>query len=130
MTTRDDELDDIEKELSEDRFKEQVSQATGGLPFLHRPAEMDIKPGMLCWMDGTRVCGPDCVAYNVEEVDPNSQELIQGPNKCLVLRYMGQQGAAALSVLLVNRKRIAEIQDKQRQDAQQQTPPDPFGGTR
>lgn len=129
MTARDEELDKIEEELSD--FEKQVAHAEGGRPFIQRPNEMDIGPGMLCWMDGTRVCGPDCVAYNVEEFDPDTQELIQGPNKCLVLRYMGQQGAAALSVLLVNRKRITEIQDNKRaQDAPMPSVPDPYGGKR
>lgn len=123
--SRDEDLEALEKELSEERFKEQVERAVGGQPFIERPVEMDIKPGMLCWMDGTRVCAADCVAYNVEEYDPATQELMQGPNKCLVLRYMGQQGAASLSTLLVNRKRITEIQDKKRGD--NPAVPDPFG---
>ncbi len=131
MTTRDEELDDLERELTESeasaRFKEQVAQANGGLPFIERPHEMDIKPGMLCWLDGTRVCGPDCVAYNVEHVDPKTQELVQGPTKCLVLLFMGQQGSAALSVVLASRKRIQEAQDAQRTKPEDVHPPDPYG---
>ncbi len=120
MSERDEELDSLEQELA---AMGEVKPAND--PHIERPPQLDIGPGMLCWLDGTRVCGPDCVAFNTEDVDDNGS-LLQGPNKCLALFYMGQQGAAALSTLLLNKKRVSEIQDQKR--VQQHEPPDPFGG--
>lgn len=123
--SRDKEMDELQQEL--DAKINEMESGPKPAPFIHRPEEMDIKPGSLCWMDGTRVCGPDCVAYNVEDVDPETGEFLQGPNKCLALFYMGQQGAAALSQLIINRKRISEIQEKRLLDQLETPPPNPFG---
>ncbi len=124
MATRDEELDAMEREL-----EAMANAKPENDPHIHRPEHLDIGPGMLCWLDGTRVCGTDCVAYNVEEVDERGN-FLQGPNKCLALFYMGQQGAAALSTLLLNRKRVTEIQDKKREGMGGPPPPDPFGRKR
>jgi len=118
---RDEELDAMEREL------EELANATpAGDPHIKRPDELDIGPGMLCWLDGTRLCGADCVSFNPEEIDEHGS-MLEGPNKCLALYYMGQQGSAAMSTLLLNRKRILEIQDNRREDPRMPQPPSPFG---
>jgi len=121
---RDEELDAMEREL------EALANAKhAGDPHIERPDELDIGPGMLCWLDGTRVCGADCVSFNPEELDQHG-DMLEGPNKCLALFYMGQQGAAAMSTILLNRKRILEIQDKRREKPNMPPPPSPFGEKR
>jgi hypothetical protein len=112
--------------MERDRELEELERELGRVeaPYIHRPEELDLRDGMLCWLDGARVCGPDCVAYNPEETDERG-EALQGPNKCLPLLYIGQQGAAALATIAVSRKRIAEIQDKERERRQGPPPPTP-----
>lgn len=97
---RDKELDDLVDELK--------------TPFIERPDEMDIRAGVLCWLDGSRVCGADCVAFNPEEQEAGLAS--DGPNKCLVLMYMGQQGSAALSIITANALLRKRDQDKARQE--------------
>jgi len=115
MVDRDAELDELDRTL--------------GDPFIERPETLDLRDGMLCWLDGARVCGSDCVAYNTEDLDEQGN-VVQGPNRCLPLLYIGQQGAAALTTIAVNRRRIAESQDKERAARNGQPPPNPYGGRR
>jgi hypothetical protein len=117
---RDKELDEVEKELLG------VKPAAGGQPFIERPEKLDLRRGSLCWMDGSRVCGADCVAFNPEELDEQGQAT-DSPNKCLVLTYMGQQGAAALSIIAINRTAAKKAQDDRRAAAGG-TPPVPMVG--
>ena len=109
---REDDLDEIENELKAE-------------PFIDRPREFDEVAGMLCWLDGSRVCGADCVAFNPEELGPHG-EVLQGPMKCLPLTYMGQQGSAAIVTIQAARRRMKQEQDAVREN--QPPPPDPFGG--
>lgn len=127
MPDRDAELGELQRELDA-KIRDLEGQGSNEpSPFIERPDSLDIEDGALCWMDGTRVCGADCVGYNVEMSDPETGEMLQGPNKCLPLLYMGQQGAASLSTLLVNRKRVTQIQDEQRAAQAAAAPPSPFG---
>jgi hypothetical protein len=93
-----------------------------GTQYVHRPDELDLRAGMVCWLESTRVCGPDCVAFNPEELDehgaPNNV-----PTQCLVLTYMGQSGAAALVTVSKNRRELKHLQDQQRQSMQGPPPP-------
>lgn len=109
MTQRDDELDDLEKELAQ----EPVAKTRKGTPYIERPDTLAIGDGTLCWRDGDRYCGPDCVAHNVDDIDEHGNSL-QGPNKCLILLYSGQQASAALSTMDTNKKRLRVIQDAER----------------
>ncbi len=77
MTSRDKELDALERELHAN-------------PFIEKPNEIHIGNGMLCWKDRARSCGPDCVAYNPEGAD-------EGANQCVLLVYKGQQASLALA---------------------------------
>lgn len=116
---RDTELDDLEKELT--------GVKSAGQPFIERPSQLDLRNGSLCWMDGSRVCGADCVAFNPEELD-NHGLATDSPNKCLVLTYMGQQGSAALSIIAVNRLAAKKAQDERRESALGAPPVPPVGG--
>lgn len=85
---RDQELDEIEKELAQ--------------PFLHEPDKLDLAEGDVCWLNMDRICKPDCMAYNPEDTDADGNK-IQGPNRCVILHCLGQQGAGALSLIGVSR---------------------------
>lgn len=63
--------------------------------------------GELCWISPDRVCGPDCVAFNTSATE------LDGPNKCLVLLYMGQSGSGLLSIANLTRNRDADRQRQQ-----------------
>jgi len=98
--SRDKELDEIENDLR---------KAT---PYIERPEQLDIKEGSLCWLDGRRVCGADCVSFNVEALD-DSGTATDEPEKCLVLKYMGMQAAASQAMIATT-----VIVNKRAQDAQ------------
>jgi len=102
---RDTELDDLEKEL----------RRSAERPFIDRPKELDVGPGTLCWLDGFRRCGADCVAFNADEGLDDQGVPIDSPNKCLVLTYMGQQGSAAVAAIAVSRKAAQRRQDERNQ---------------
>lgn len=116
---RDTELDDLQRDLR--------GVKSEGQPFIERPEKLDLQQGSLCWMDGSRVCGADCVAFNPEELD-DSGLATDSPNKCLVLTYMGQQGSAALSIIAVNRIAAKKAQDERRENAVGAPPVPPVGG--
>lgn len=119
---RDKELDEVERELRN------VKPAPGGQPFIERPETLDQRRGSLCWLDGSRVCGADCVAFNPNELD-EAGHATDNPNKCLVLTYMGQQGSAALAIIAASRTAAKAAQDKRREEAGGGTPPvPPVGG--
>lgn len=113
---RDKELDEVERALKDK-----------GRPFVQRPDHLDIGKGSLCWGDGTRLCGPDCVAFNPEQgLDP-SGVVIDHPNKCLFLMYAGQQGSSALSQIHLNKSLLRKMQDDVRITGPADMPP-PVGG--
>lgn len=116
---RDTELDDLQRDLR--------GVKSEGQPFIERPEKLDLRQGSLCWMDGSRVCGADCVAFNPEELDEGGLAT-DSPNKCLVLTYMGQQGSAALSIIAVNRIAAKKAQDERRDAAAGAPPVPPVGG--
>jgi hypothetical protein len=62
---RDDELDAAEAALSYD-------------PHIESPDELEIPIGGNCWVDQSRKCGADCVAFNrdLDRADPARQCLI------------------------------------------------------
>ena len=106
----DSELDAVEAEL------ENAKQSPAGAPFIERPDKLDLRRGSLCWLDGSRVCGADCVAFNADELDDHGHAT-DTPNKCIALAYMGQQGAAALSIIAINRPATKKAQDERRASA-------------
>jgi DeoR/GlpR family transcriptional regulator of sugar metabolism len=119
---RDEELDQAEEELREAEEKARRNAA----PFIERPDSIDLRDGTTCWLDGSRVCGPDCTAFNTNEMD--EQGIVSdGPNKCLLLVYQGQMGSAALAQVVTLKKKMADEVRKERNNA---APPNPYGGDR
>lgn len=121
MTSRDKRMDDLEAELRAD-------------PYIHEPDTKDLKQGMECWLDQTRMCGAACMAYNVDDIDEDGN-VIDGPDRCLVLQSTSAQGAAAVlavtaSIASLSRAQRAVMDDQiAAQDAVRkgQEPPVPRG---
>lgn len=114
--SRDEDLDELERDLKR--------------PFIHEPDVKDRAPGMECWLDQTRVCGPACMAYNTDEIDEKGN-VVDGPDRCLILFSLGAQGAAATlgiaaSVGVI--KRAQEAVMKQQEDAERGPLPTPPKG--
>ena len=66
MTSRDQELDNVMRELRRDD------------PYIEKPDEMRVDIGGGCFLDRERVCGPDCTAFTDEHA-PTAAE------RCTVL---------------------------------------------
>ena len=109
----------------------EAARAAVSTPYIHRPDTLDIRDGTLCWLDGTRVCGADCTAFNTDD-ETAEGDVIQGPNRCLVLLYTGQQASAAMSALLASRASQRRDADKTREARGGGAPPspDPYGRQR
>lgn len=86
-----------------------------GEPFIEEPDDIETKHGEACWLNSSRVCAPDCIAYNVEETDEHGSP-VQGPAKCMIIVLGGQIASAATAL----------VQLKQRdQKAKQPLPAEP-----
>jgi hypothetical protein len=101
MASRDEDLDDLEKDLRR--------------PYLHEPDSKPITRGMECWLDQTRMCGAACMAYNIDEVDDEGRA-IDGPDRCLVLLSTGAQGAAAVLAVSASVSTLRRAQQQIMQD--------------
>lgn len=111
MKDRDAELDEIENDLK--------------TPFIERPPHLDNGPGALCWLDGARRCGADCVAFNPEEgLDERGQE-VDSPSKCRVLGHMEKHAEAAFLVASIAKKNARRDEDRERTEG---IPTPPVGG--
>jgi hypothetical protein len=121
MSDRDEELDNLQDELKN------LQPGGRGKPFVQRPETMDNRNGVLCWLDGSRRCGADCVAFNPEQLDEHGLPG-DSPNKCLVLTYMGQQGSAALALIAATSLAAKKSQDAKRHAAGGGMPPPPVVG--
>lgn len=115
MTVREEEMEKLEKELA---------SSTSSRPFIEKPDPIDVS-GLLCWLDKSRICGPDCVAFNLEQIDPETGVVHQGPHKCYFLLYSSQQAASSAAFVALGKKRIQSIEDQQRQGAVP-PPPNPY----
>lgn len=122
-----DDMEDIAREL-EAAGQPTKAERVPGTPFIHRPDELDLRPGSLCWLDGSRVCGPDCMAFNGEEGVDKSGVPIDTPNKCLHLKYAGQQGSAALATIAHYRNLRKVREDAARNEVAPTPPVPPVGG--
>lgn len=89
-------------------------------PAIDKPDELDMAPGMGCWLDKERMCGPDCMAYDVD-AEPGS-----GPKFCLVLGAVLREPAVIGTAALLRKRN----EDNQRESASAQPVPDPFGKKR
>lgn len=108
MSTRDEELDNLERELRE--------------PHIEKPGEMAIADGTACWLDMNRACGADCRAYDAGVLPA------EGPEVCTLLGGMmdiveGLRGF--VSIAAITRKKA---QDQTRTAVANAPVPDPTGG--
>ena len=109
MSTRDEELDELDKELRSD-------------PFIDSPDIMGISDGSACWLDMNRACRADCRAYDAG-VRP-----AEGPEVCTLLGGVmdlaeGLRGFISAGSLV---RKAAE--DRARAAAASAAVPDPTGG--
>lgn len=89
-----------------------------GSPHIEGPEEIEVRNGEACWINHIRVCGADCIAYNIDEVDEAGSP-VQGPTKCMII-VLGGQVASELGAL---------VQLKQRALKQAQTSASPAAPT-
>lgn len=111
MSSRDEELDAFEKEQKR---------------YIEKPEELSLTNGQICWLDAIRMCGPDCMAYNVEELNALGEH-VQGSQKCIVLSSMlagRDHNMVAISAL---RRRRAKDEDDARAESMKNGVPNPFG---
>lgn len=66
MTQRDTELESVIKDLRREE------------PYIEKPDEINVDLGAACFLNGNRVCGPDCSAFTDPHA-PTAQE------RCLIL---------------------------------------------
>lgn len=74
-------MTDREKELNQ--FAAELDRELG--TYIHKPDKMNVQDGESCWLDQARICGPDCVAFNVDGVGIEPEQETQGHTKCVVL---------------------------------------------
>lgn len=100
--------DEIEETLRE---FENPREAT---PYIDEPDTKSIKDGSICWRDttGNRVCGAECVAYNLE-ANPGTPEV------CVLLVYKAQVALAAIKTV---------TKSEPRRDPREVSPPKIKGG--
>lgn len=80
-----------------------------GAPHIERPDEIDAGTGGTCFINHMRVCGPDCVAYNLDEIDEQGSPR-QGATQCTLIVLGGQiaSGIGALVELGHRRQRAQQ----------------------
>jgi hypothetical protein len=110
---RDEELDELERELSQD-------------PYIESPDEINEGEGQTCFLNQDRRCASDCTAYNVHA------DLAQGPDRCVILVYSAGVILDVRELVDLSRK-AAGVAKRQADDearvALVSTPiPNPFGG--
>lgn len=107
MSTRDEELDKLERELRE--------------PHLEKPDEIAISDGTACWLDGNRSCGADCRAYDAGVLPA------EGPEVCTVLGGMMDVVEALRGFISIGAITRKKQQDTARTAAAGAPVPDPTG---
>lgn len=103
--------------MSKDRDKEfrDLEEELRGDPYIHEADRKEMAPGMECWLDQTRACGASCMAFNVDDIDEDGN-VIDGPDRCLVLMSTQAQGAAAILAVTASVSVLRRAQDKVMQD--------------
>ena len=86
-------------------------------PFIADPDEIDVQDGLSCWLNEARACGPDCVAFNIKQLDEYGKP-IAGPEACTAL-------SSQLQSVNLLRKVLQLSQDRGRVVAQPHMPGDP-----
>ena len=113
MAERDQELDELERDLAAE-------------PFIHRPDEIEEGKGQTCFLNENRMCEPDCTAFNVY-ADPQ-----QGPERCILLVYLANSAVSTQELVQQSRLLLKQSRTQSADDARTALAsapvPDPFGG--
>ena len=97
-------------------------------PFIHAPDELDddVRNGLTCFLDGTRQCGADCMAYTTFS---ESNSLPQPQGHCLLLANAERGGkhlviiAKLLNDVITRSKREADDRKREAQKPFDQAAP-------
>lgn len=94
-------------------------------PYIEPPEELDDDPeknGLTCFLNETRVCGPDCMAYTTFQSE--SPYLNAQQKHCVAVVGIERLGRYAGGLLSLLKKSEADAKR-----AARTTPPDPKGGS-
>jgi hypothetical protein len=80
-----------------------------GAPFIEEPDEVETKEGDSCWINHARICGPDCIAYNLDDVDDGGAP-VQGPTRCTMIVLVGQLSSAASALAQIKKQEMRSRQ--------------------
>ena len=72
------------------------------------PDERKLLDGEVCWHNAQRVCGADCIAFNVDQLDENGSP-VQGPEKCIFIVLLGQLGTSSANLVQLMTKTQAVL---------------------
>lgn len=99
--------------------KDELDQVADDLKYIHPPEVKDVSRGTTCFLDRRRMCEPDCTAFCAESGLDEKGQVLDTPNKCLVLLYLGQLGSGALAQLRrpVTRSTVIDPITGQRREA-------------
>jgi hypothetical protein len=95
-----------DKELVDHELKnvlEELAKAGDPTRYVQKPEQIEVKDGETCWMNQVRVCGPDCIAFNRDEIDEHGSP-VQGPTKCTLIVLAGQLGAGMTALVQLTQK--------------------------
>ena len=76
-----------------------------GAPYIEEPEEIETKDGDSCWINQARICGPDCIAFNLDNVDEGGGP-IQGPTQCTLIVLTGQLAAGVSTLAQIKKQEV------------------------
>lgn len=83
-----------------------------GAPYIEEPDEIETKEGDACWINQVRICGPDCIAYNMDNADEDGGP-IQGPTQCTLIVLAGQLSAGVSTLAQIKKQEMRSRQTPQ-----------------
>jgi len=100
-------------------------------PFIHSPniIDDDVRNGLMCFMDGNRPCGPECMAYLGFGQEVQTQHLSVQQSQCLLLVGVERlsRHSAIIAKLISDGLHAAKIAEADRKRSEQRPPPGPLG---
>ncbi len=100
-----------------------------GEPFLHSPDILDDDPrnGLMCFLNGDRQCGPDCMGWLTISADVAT--LDEQPSHCLLIVSAERlsRHAVILTKVVADSAARGRAHEQDRKREQQPTPPSPRG---
>lgn len=115
MTNRDEELDDLQRDLAE-------SLRNGATPFIDTPDQMRAGDGSMCWLDAGRRCGATCIAYNWQGIGLGEGEIAQGAKQCTVLATQISKSNELIDLVASTRAVVTAMQDRRREEQTRKRP--------